>query len=148
MLMSFDALCTATGGAMICRFSQQSGFDSVVTDSRSACCNSLFVPLRGLTQDGHRYIEDALRQGACCILADTDYLASDAENAHVQQLCRDHQAVCIAVKNTLHALQAAAEAYVAQFPQLLKIGVTGSNGKTTTKELLGSIFFSGIQNDH
>lgn len=140
MLMSFDALCTATGGAMICRFSQQSGFDSVVTDSRSACCNSLFVPLRGLTQDGHRYIEDALRQGACCILADTDYLASDAENAHVQQLCRDHQAVCIAVKNTLHALQAAAEAYVAQFPQLLKIGVTGSNGKTTTKELLGSIF--------
>ena len=40
----------------------------------------------------------------------------------------------------MKALQDAAAAYLEQFPQLLKIGITGSNGKTTTKELLASIF--------
>ena len=39
------------------------------------------------------------------------------------------------MENTLYALQAAAAAYVKKFPKLIKIGITGSNGKTTTKEI-------------
>ena len=140
MLLSLDTLCTAVAGTFVCNFSLDAGFDSVTTDSRTVCPHTLFVPLRGLQQDGHRYIEQALQHGACCVFADTLHLADQTNRAHIIECCKTAHAACIRVDNTLKALQDAGAAYLAQFPRLLKIGVTGSNGKTTTKELIASIF--------
>lgn len=140
MLLSFETLCRAVEGSLICEFSPYRGVDSVVIDSRAACSHALFIPLRGSTQDGHRYIEQALQQGANCIFADEAYLAIQTNKHNVIALCKTYRSACICVNNTLKALQKAASAYLEKFPDLLKIGVTGSNGKTTTKELLASIF--------
>jgi len=140
MLLSFDALCKAVAGTAVCNFSPYHGFDSVTTDSRTACFQSLFVPLRGIRQDGHRYIEAALQKGVCVFFADSTYLNVPANEKAIVSLGKKYCAGCICVENTLTALQDAAAAYLHQFPKLLKIGITGSNGKTTTKELLASIF--------
>ena len=140
MLLGWEALCKAVAGTFICNYSPYQGFDSVTTDSRTVVDHALFIPLRGTQQDGHRYIEQALQQGAACVLADTVYLDAQENTQQILTFCQKHQAACIRVEHTLKALQDAAAAYLEQFPQLLKIGVTGSNGKTTTKELLASIF--------
>ena len=140
MLLGWEALCTAVAGTFICNYSPYQGFDSVTTDSRSIKPHALFIPLRGTQQDGHRYIEQALQHGAACVLADAAYLGVQENTQLILTLCEKHQAACIRVDHTLKALQDAAAAYLEQFPQLLKIGVTGSNGKTTTKELLAFIF--------
>ena len=140
MLLGWEALCKAAAGTFICNYSPYSGFDSVTTDSRTVKPHALFIPLRGTQQDGHRYIEQALQHGAACVLADAAYLDVPENTQQILTLCQKHQATCIRVEHTLKALQDAAAAYLEQFPQLLKIGVTGSNGKTTTKELLASIF--------
>lgn len=140
MLLSFEELCQAVSGSVVCHFSLYAGFDSVSTDSRTAVSQSLFVPLRGLQQDGHRYIESALQRGACYIFADEAHLSSAKNYSSLIALCKQYEASCIGVSNTLKALQDAAAAYLDHFPRLLKIGITGSNGKTTTKELLASIF--------
>mgnify|MGYP000843601214 CR=1 FL=1 len=140
MLLGWEALCTAVAGTFICNYSPYAGFDSVTTDSRTVNPHALFIPLRGTQQDGHRYIEHALRQGAYCIIADAAHLDVHDNTQHIIALCKRYEASCIRVEHTLKALQDAAAAYLERFPQLLKIGVTGSNGKTTTKELLASIF--------
>lgn len=140
MLMDFEAACTAAQGVLFCDFSLYKGFDSVSTDSRSVTEHALFIPLRGTQQDGHAYIEAALRLHAAAVLADSAYLAEPAHKEQLHALCKRYGAACIGVPDTLCALQHTAKAYLRHFPRLLKIGVTGSNGKTTTKELLGSIF--------
>ena len=140
MLLGWEALCKAIAGTFICNYSPYLGFDSVTTDSRAVSPHALFIPLRGTQQDGHRYIEQALEHGAIGVLTDATYLSVHANTQQILALCQKHQAVCICVEHTLKALQDAAAAYMEQFPQLLKIGVTGSNGKTTTKELLVAIF--------
>ncbi|MGP1445484.1 UDP-N-acetylmuramoyl-tripeptide--D-alanyl-D-alanine ligase [Treponema sp.] len=140
MLLSFEELCHAVSGSVVCHFSLYAGFDSVTTDSRTVVPRSLFVPLRGLQQDGHRYIESALQHGACYVFADEAYLNGEENRRAITALCKQYEASCIRVAHTLTALQNAAAAYLAHFPRLLKIGITGSNGKTTTKELIASIF--------
>ena len=140
MLMSFDDVCAAVNGQFLVQYSSKKGFQAVATDSRNCTPESLFVPLRGLSFNGHRFIAQALQQGAVCVFADTAFISDDAEKQTLITLCKEHQAVCSIVENTLAALQAAAQRYTARFPHLVKIGITGSNGKTTTKELLGSIF--------
>ncbi len=140
MLMSFADVCTAVQGSIFSDFSPYKGFDAVCVDSRQAESRALFVPLRGLNQDGHNFIEDALKNGASLVFADTGYIADSRRAAVLTELCRTYHAACITVSHTLSALQAAAAAYLRRVSRLLKIGVTGSNGKTTTKELLGAVF--------
>lgn len=140
MLLGFEALCKAVSGTFICNYSSYPGFNSVTTDSRTVHPHALFIPLRGTHRDGHRYIEQALREGADCVFCDVVHLDAPENAQHILTLCKRYEAACIRVEHTLKALQDAAAAYLEQFPQLLKIGITGSNGKTTTKELLASIF--------
>ena len=111
-------------------------FTSVTTDSRSVEALSLFVPLIGENQDGHKYILQAVRKGASVVFAvqsSYDSLES-ADRAEIEKSC-----AVIFVENTLSALQAAAAAYVKKFPDLIRVGITGSNGKTTTKEITVSL---------
>lgn len=113
-------------------------FTSVATDSRNVTQNSLFVPLIGEFQDGHSYIPKALEAGASVIFA----AASSVEAGVLDYsgLAKANPSVAfIKVENTLTALQNAAEKYVSKFPELIRVSVTGSSGKTTTKEIAASI---------
>ncbi|MBQ9494429.1 MAG: UDP-N-acetylmuramoyl-tripeptide--D-alanyl-D-alanine ligase [Treponema sp.] len=120
------------GGKGAC--AEQFAFTSVATDSRHVAPQSLFVPLIGEKQNGHAYIRQAIENGASVILLNRDEYKMRHDD--YDALAKNNPAVTfIIVEHTLHALQHAASAYVRNFPQLKKIGITGSSGKTTTKEL-------------
>ncbi len=112
---------------------------SVVIDSRKAVKGSLFVALKGEKTDGHRYIADACAAGASCVLA------ALSEREFVNNLPNTSSSVYIFVDDPLGGLQQLARWWVSRFPDLVRIGITGSSGKTTTKEILRSILSRGSQ---
>lgn len=135
-LLSFDELISAVNGISIgfAGSTDNFGFTSVVTDSRNVVSGSLFVPLVGQNQDGHKYVPQAAEKGASVVfINNSEYQKNTGKYMDFSGM---HKNICIiVVKDTLGALQNAAAAYVAKFPKLIKVGITGSAGKTTTKEL-------------
>ena len=95
----------------------------VTHDSRQAGAGSLFVAVRGLTMDGHRFVEDVMRRGAAGIISELERPA-------------DFNGAWLQVADARAALAKAA-AIVHGYPsrQLDLIGITGTNGKTTTTYL-------------
>jgi UDP-N-acetylmuramoyl-tripeptide--D-alanyl-D-alanine ligase len=102
---------------------QDAVFSRVSTDSRSVHPGELFVALVGPNFDGHDFIEAAVRRGAVGVIA--------SRSIHVEV---PH----IVVADTLEALQRAGAAWRLQF-QIPVVAVAGSNGKTTTKEMLAHL---------
>ncbi len=98
-------------------------YTGVSTDTRHLTAGSMFVALRGPRFDGNDYLEQAAAQGAVCALADRR---------------RDTGLPLLAVEDTRRALGQLAAAWRRRF-RLPVIGVTGSNGKTTVKEMLAAI---------
>jgi UDP-N-acetylmuramoyl-tripeptide--D-alanyl-D-alanine ligase len=98
-------------------------FSSISTDTRTLKPGALFVALRGDNFDGHNYVSAAAQAGAAVALVDQP-LSVDVPQ--------------VVVPDVLAALSSFAREWRRQF-NIPVIGVTGSNGKTTTKELLGSI---------
>lgn len=137
-LMSVEGAEKSTNGTILFDYTEEHVFFSVVTDSRNAKAGSLFVPLRGERLDGHEFIEAALKNGAVCFFADSLFVLQNAKL--VESFCKQYSACCIGVACTLKAFQDAAKSYLARFQDLYKVGITGSSGKTTTKEILASIF--------
>ena len=138
-LLSLIELLAATGGALVLGCPEEDFFfSSVATDSRSAVAGGMFIPLVGEFQDGHGYIPSALERGATVVLVDKDFAG-----ASLDKITEWHNsypaATFVAVEHTMYALQAAAAAYVRKFPRLVRIGITGSSGKTTTKEIIASV---------
>jgi UDP-N-acetylmuramoyl-tripeptide--D-alanyl-D-alanine ligase len=101
----------------------------VSTDTRSIPAGSLFVPLIGEKFDGHAYAEEAYHKGAAAVLWQED--RGEAPDG----------VPYIPVADTLTALQQLAKAYRKQLPVRI-IGITGSNGKTTTKDLVAAVLGS------
>jgi UDP-N-acetylmuramoyl-tripeptide--D-alanyl-D-alanine ligase len=134
-LVDGERLVRAVKGRIVGGFKADSiCFTSVATDSRAVCKDTLFVPLIGENQDGHVYIPQGIEKGAGAVfVCRANY---EKDTALYEKLAAEHGGVAfIVVENTLHALQDAAAAYVEQFPRLIKCAVTGSSGKTTTKEI-------------
>ncbi|PLT33570.1 UDP-N-acetylmuramoyl-tripeptide--D-alanyl-D-alanine ligase [Bacillus sp. V5-8f] len=98
----------------------------VSIDSRRISSGNLFVPLNGEHVDGHKYVEMALKEGAAASL-----WQEDVPNPPVD-------VPLIIVKDTLEALQQLAREYRNQLT-LKVVGITGSNGKTTTKDMVASL---------
>ena len=135
-LLSGERLLAAVQGTLIGTAKKPADicFTSVATDSRNVVSGSLFVPLIGENQDGHRYIPQGIEKGASLVFVCRENYKKDA--ALYEKMAADHSSVAlVTVENTLHALQAAAAAYVERFPNLIRCAVTGSSGKTTTKEI-------------
>ena len=127
--VSFAArdVCTATGGTL--RWGQPDvTFRSVSIDSRHVEPHALFVPLPGARTDGHSHIPDAVASGATGFFFDRR-----------QKLAPPAGAAGIAVDDPLTALQDLAGWHAGRLPATV-IGVAGSNGKTTTKELTAQVF--------
>ncbi|MDD3744297.1 MAG: Mur ligase family protein, partial [Lentimicrobiaceae bacterium] len=95
----------------------------ISTDSRKVMPGSIFFALRGENFDGNEYAETALQQGASYAVVDKP------------QLCLNERTLL--VPDVLNALQKLAIAH-REHLTIPVIGITGSNGKTTTKELIAS----------
>lgn len=136
-LLTMEETLGATGGVFVLGDGNWH-FSSVQTDSRLVERDTLFVPLIGEFQDGHKYIPQAVEKGASCVFI---CLANyEKDPAFFNEIHNSNPEVnFIAVENTLTALQKAAGKYVEKFPSLIKVAVTGSSGKTTTKEILASV---------
>ena len=104
----------------------------VSIDTRTLAGGDLFVALPGEKTDGHAYLKAAFEAGAAGALADVD-------KWELLPLEIREAGPFILVKDPLEALQELARWYLDRYSSILKIAVTGSNGKTTTKELLASI---------
>lgn len=103
-------------------------FVDISTDSRTIREGELFVPINGITFDGHKFIADAYNKshgGALCEKGRDDVL-------------RDARGTIILVDDTLKALLGIAH-YKRKSLKGTFIAITGSNGKTTTKEILVAI---------
>ena len=113
-------------------------FTSVQTDSRNIQQGSLFVPLIGEKQDGHKFIPQAIEKGASVVFICLKNYEADS-SFFTEISLKAPSVYFIGVENTLTALQKIASRYVEKFPDLIKIGVTGSSGKTTTKEIAAAL---------
>lgn len=105
----------------------------IVIDSRKVSNKSLFICLKGLRCDGHEFIADAIKKGASAIMVDKKH-AYDAVHK-----CQNSSCGILVVENTLVALQTLAKKYVEQFPKINYSGITGSCGKSTTKQALAAL---------
>ena len=126
MSWSREEILLATGGKMV-REGRETVFSEVVIDSGKVERGSVFIALKGERFDGHAFLGDALRRGADCLVVHQRPAAS---------LLRD--ATIIRVSDTLEALGDLAHYRRTKVsPKVL--AVTGSNGKTTTKEMVAAI---------
>ena len=119
--MNVDEIIKATGG----RLTGDTGsrmVSGISTDSRTIQPGDLFIPLAGENFDGHDYIERAFEQGAAAALVQKD-------------TCHFPGKTLIRVKDTLKALQELAAYYRSRF-SIPFVGITGSVGKTSTKEMV------------
>ncbi|MDR1105996.1 MAG: UDP-N-acetylmuramoyl-tripeptide--D-alanyl-D-alanine ligase [Treponema sp.] len=136
-LMGFAELARSLGARRFSFAGRDGGFSSVCTDSRKAEPGSLFVALRGRSDDGHRFVEAAFGSGAAGALVEE--AALEDRSLDLAGLAENAGRELVVVENTLCGLQNAARAYLDTFPGLLRIGITGSSGKTTVKEIAAKI---------
>jgi len=99
----------------------------VNTDSRAAQPGDLFIALAGERHDGHDFLRDVVQKGVAAVMVERNKVPTDLPKCAV-----------IVVENTRKALGQVAARYRSDF-SLPMVAVGGSNGKTTTKELLASI---------
>ncbi len=136
-LFSFADVVSATGGRAVLESREPEGISSVVTDSRASVEGSLFVALPGERTDGHEFLGEAARSGAAAVLVSNEQVARRREE--LLALHAAHGTGVVAVADTLAGLQDLARFHMRGLPSVTRIGVTGSNGKTTTKEIIGLI---------
>ena len=140
-LLSLDSLIAAVNGTAAGTARQDFYFSYVVTDSRFVSAGAMFVPLIGENQNGHKYIPQAIEGGATVVLANkSDYEQNNAFYKELEAAGKLDAVTLILVENTLYALQSAAKAYAAKVAQnMIRVSITGSSGKTTTKEMLVAV---------
>jgi UDP-N-acetylmuramoyl-tripeptide--D-alanyl-D-alanine ligase len=119
-----DELAQASGGRWLS--APPPSLEGVSTDTRTLAPGMLFVALRGERYDAHDYLAEAAARGAAAVIVAE---ARAGEPAPLPAL---------AVPDTLAALGAVARLHRRRF-QLPVVGVTGSNGKTTTREMIAAI---------
>ncbi|MBN9388348.1 MAG: UDP-N-acetylmuramoyl-tripeptide--D-alanyl-D-alanine ligase [Chloroflexi bacterium] len=112
-------------------------FDRFVYDSREVTPGAFFVALPGEVTDGHNFIKSALAGGATGCLVRQDWVAQQSE--------LDPGVAWVVVPETLGAFQKLTAYWRNQFSDLTVIGVTGSVGKTSTKELMAAVLGQQFQ---
>jgi len=139
-LLDLNTLISAVSGSQISS-AKLCLFTSVTTDSRAVKEKAMFVPLIGEFQDGHKYVGQAIEKGASVILINrSEYKKNPSLYDAYCVEGGQSSPVIIAVDNTLYALQAAAKAYARlKASNMIRISITGSSGKTTTKEMMVSV---------
>jgi UDP-N-acetylmuramoyl-tripeptide--D-alanyl-D-alanine ligase len=130
-MYTLDDILTGTGGTVDPEgmVPDDMTFTDVVIDSRQATPGSLFVALAGQAQDGHEFVMDALGHGARGLLVQAGWQPPLPTGPGV---------AVIRVADTLAALQAWARHWRGRFAARV-VGITGSIGKTSTKEVTAAV---------
>ena len=104
---------------------------SLTADSRQVVPGTLFVAVAGLTVDGHDYVQDAVSRGCAAVLVDKGFCRG---------LGLEKKISCLETTDTKAVLGKVAAAFWQKPAQkMVMIGITGTNGKTTSTYLLESI---------
>lgn len=104
-------------------------FSNVSTDSRRVKKGDLFIALRGENFDGHSFVDAVAKQGAKAAIVDAKWYQKTKRRPKLEYLV---------VKDTLEAIGELARVYRRKF-ELPILAIGGSNGKTTTKELVAHV---------
>jgi UDP-N-acetylmuramoyl-tripeptide--D-alanyl-D-alanine ligase len=121
-----EQIAQAAGARLIASVTRERGPERVSIDSRDSGPGTLFVGLRGENTDGGRFATDALGAGAWGVLVGAQHATSNGDG------------VVLAAEDPLTALQRLATAWRRELRAAV-IGVTGSTGKTSTKDILQAI---------
>ena len=122
-------ILTFVGG----EFNRDIPFSYVCTDSRETADGALFVALGGSRVDGHDYIDAAISSGSGCVLCER---IPDTRN--------DKKYVAVVVEDSIKAVGELAKAYDRRINHR-KVAITGSVGKTTTKEYVAAVLSEGFR---
>jgi UDP-N-acetylmuramoyl-tripeptide--D-alanyl-D-alanine ligase len=126
---SLAQLTASIAGA---RMTRDAAFEGVSTDSRTVAAGALFVALRGETFDAHDFLEQVAAKNVAAVIVET--------------LPENFPLPAIVVPDTLAALGRIGNLWRSQF-RIPVIGVTGSNGKTTVKEMIAAILAAAFGAD-
>jgi UDP-N-acetylmuramoyl-tripeptide--D-alanyl-D-alanine ligase len=127
---SLEALSKALTASMAgVRMTRDAAFEGVSTDSRSVPAGALFVALRGETFDAHDFLDQVAAKNVAAVV--------------VEKLPENFPLPALVVPDTLAALGRIGNAWRSQFA-IPVIGVTGSNGKTTVKEMIASVLAASV----
>lgn len=127
---TLDAVLEATGGQLLMQGGEQT-FSKISTDSRTLDPGDLFVALKGEQFDGHQFLEQAVSRGAAGMVVALE----KKETSSLQGLTIP----VVGVADTLRAFGDLA-AFWRRRHSIPLVAITGSNGKTTTKEMVAAIF--------
>ncbi len=154
-------ILAATGGTLV-QTGAWSAFCGVSTDSRTCQAGELFIPLSGERHDGHEFIPGALRRGARAVLVEREWYqgkGARGRGPHLQSPPDPHpqplkvgsrgkasrapldiprEITVISVADALASLGDLARAWRGRF-QVPVVAITGSCGKTTTKEMIAAV---------
>jgi UDP-N-acetylmuramoyl-tripeptide--D-alanyl-D-alanine ligase len=125
-------VCGWTKGELI-QGNESQSFDATVIDSREVVAGSLFVAIVGPNHDAHRFVGEVLQHDAAGVIVSTDPATIPDPSDSVPTM-----GFVVRVDDTTQALADLAHGHRQSFQGPL-IGITGSNGKTTTKDLCAAI---------
>ena len=129
MRVKISDILKATGGKLLCG-DENVVVTSFITDSRQGKAGAMFVPIRGERADGHDYIPAVLESPAAATFTDHEIPTGEKP--------------IVLVKDCREALQKAAAWYREQF-DIPVVGITGSVGKTTAKEMVAQALFAAFR---
>lgn len=128
--ITMSKLAQICGGILCCIGGESNTdipFESVCTDSRETDANALFIAFGGERVDGHDFIGDALSAGSGCVLCE-----------RIPERITDRRCAAVVVEDSVKAVGELAKAYDRSINHK-KVAVTGSVGKTTTKEFIAAV---------
>ena len=127
MTFILEEVLKATGGRLL-QGEEKTSFRGISTDSRTVAEGELFIALKGERFDGHHFAIEALKKRAGGVIIEEDKVRDIRWNGY-------RPSAVIAVKDALHALGDIARERRRKFGTPV-VALTGSNGKTTTKEMI------------
>ncbi len=123
---SVNDIVLATGGKLLSG-NADTLIKGVTTDSREVGEGYLYVAIKGARVDGHSFFDEVFEKGAAAVLSEIDYYTE--------------KGAVIKVENTLQALGDAAKGYLEKY-RVPVVAVTGSIGKTSTKDMVWAVLSS------
>jgi UDP-N-acetylmuramoyl-tripeptide--D-alanyl-D-alanine ligase len=129
VILTIEEVLKATGGKLL-QGNGDAFFQGISTDSRTVAEGELFIALKGVRFDGHHYAIEALKKKAGGVLVEEDKVRDIWWNGYRSK-------AVISVKDTLAALGDIAQNWRRKYPTPV-VALTGSNGKTTTKEMIAA----------